>query len=134
LSSSEVIVTATTSATPVIPDDKELLKGKHFIGIGSYKPGMREYPDALFQLTEKVVVDTPHAFEESGDLAVPLEKGLLRKDQMLTLGKIISGGETFDTSATTFFKSVGMALFDLLTAEMIYNKAKEKGTGNEIEF
>ena len=134
VSSSEVIITATTSTSPVVPNDKELLKGKHFIGIGSYKPAMREYPDALFHLTDKVAVDTPHALEESGDLAVPLEKGLLRKDQIITLGKLINSGETFDTSGTTFFKSVGMALFDLLAANTIYNKAKEKETGIEIEF
>ena len=134
LASSEVIVTATTSETPVVPHDAELLKNRHFIGIGSYKPSMREYPDALFRLTEKVIVDTPHAHEETSDLAVPLKKGLLPKDRILTLGKLISGKETPDTSGTTFFKSVGMALFDLLTAETIYKKAREKQTGTEIEF
>ena len=35
---------------------------------------------------------------------------------------------------TTFFKSVGMALFDLLTAEKVYQKAIEKGKGTQIDF
>ncbi len=39
-----------------------------------------------------------------------------------------------EISGTTFFKSVGMALFDLLTAEKVYNKAIEKGIGTQVEF
>ena len=35
---------------------------------------------------------------------------------------------------TTWFKSVGMALFDIVVAQLIYNKAKEKGIGQEIEL
>ncbi|MCG4722905.1 hypothetical protein L0M81_13290, partial [Alistipes putredinis] len=49
---SEVIVTATTSYQPVIEEDKELLRGKHIIAIGSYKPDMRELPDTLLEIAD----------------------------------------------------------------------------------
>lgn len=39
---SEIIITATPAQSPVLPDDKELLKGKHVIAIGSYKLEMRD--------------------------------------------------------------------------------------------
>ena len=35
---SQLIVTATTSDTPVVPDELGLIMNKHFIGVGSYKP------------------------------------------------------------------------------------------------
>ncbi len=131
---SEVIITATTSETPVVPDKAELLEGKHFIGIGSYKPSMREFPDSLFSLIQEVVVDTPYAKEETGDLKLLLEQNLIEEDKICTLGKLINGAKTVNTKGTTFFKSVGMALFDLFIAKTVYEKAKEKKLGIEIEF
>jgi len=68
LENSQVVITATTSCEPVLPDDEQLLRGKHFIGIGSYKPAVREFPRALFSLVKAVFTDTDHALEESGDL------------------------------------------------------------------
>lgn len=134
VSVSEIIITATTSQTPVISNDPKLLKEKHFIGLGSFTPDMREFPDTLFSLTEKVIIDTDLASKESGDLKIPLANNLISESQLLRLGQLINGEKELDTSKTTFFKSVGMALFDLLTAETIYKKAKEKGLGTEVAF
>ena len=69
---SDLIIATTTSNTPVIDNDKDLLKGKIFIGVGSYKPGMREFPDALFYNVNQIFVDTPMALKESGDLQIPI--------------------------------------------------------------
>jgi ornithine cyclodeaminase len=131
---SEVIITATTSEAPVIPDDKDLLKGKHFIGIGSYKPSMREFPDNLFRLLDNAIIDTPFAMTESGDISVPIEKGLIKKEDIYTLGSLINKKVKINENVTTLFKSVGMALFDLVTARLIYRKALEKNIGTSVEF
>ena len=42
-----LIITATTAVSPVLPDDAELLQGRHFIGIGSYKPNQQELPTSV---------------------------------------------------------------------------------------
>jgi len=132
---SEVIITATNSLTPVLPDVKDLLKGKHIIGIGSYKPDMREFPEALFKLTQTIFIDTELAKKESGDLTVPLQKGWMDEKQVVPLGKLVTGEVNIDhSSQTTLFKSVGMALFDLLTADYIYKKAKQKKIGTEVDL
>ena len=131
---SEAIITATTSNTAVIPDDAILTDGKHFIGIGSYRPGMQEYPTGMISRIEQIIIDTPLALKESGDLAIPLSKGLIQKEQIHTLGKLITGKINIDESKTTFFKSVGMALFDLLTAETIYKNARKYKIGQEVIF
>jgi ornithine cyclodeaminase/alanine dehydrogenase-like protein (mu-crystallin family) len=136
LTESDVVITATTSLEPVLPDDPGLFLGKHVVGIGSYKPDMREFPRALYTHVRTMAVDTEYALVESGDVKVPLEKGWIRKDQIVTLGKIISGKipVTCGEKETTIFKSVGMALFDLMVSGFIYKRAVEKGIGREVVF
>jgi len=130
----QVVITATDSLEPVLPDNEELLAGKHFAGIGSYKPDMREFPRALFNLVETVFVDTEHALQESGDLIVPLRNNWIRPDQVMTLGRFLTGKKSGDElrEETTLFKSVGMALFDVCASKLIYDNAIQKGIGQQI--
>lgn len=134
LEQSEVIITATNSVKPVLPDDANLLLNKHIIAIGSYKPQMRELPDALFSLINHCFVDVRFALEESGDLIHPIEMGLLKQKQVIPLGSLIRGKVTADTNGTTLFKLVGMALFDLFTAKWFYEKARRLDAGENIYF
>ncbi|MHC4120429.1 MAG: ornithine cyclodeaminase family protein [Planctomycetota bacterium] len=134
LEQTQVVITATTSLEPVVPDDEKLLAGKHFVGIGSYKPDVREFPRALFDLVDRVYLDTEHALDESGDVIVPLKEGWLRRDQIATLGKLLcdDNAPPRKPGETTFFKSVGMALFDVCASKLIYENAIEKGLGQRI--
>lgn len=134
LERTQVVITATTSLNPVLPEDEELLGGKHFVGIGSYKPEVREFPRALFNLIDTVFIDTEHALEESGDIIVPLRNGWLRREQVSTLGRFLADGKSRSRAKeeTTFFKSVGMALFDVCASKLIYENAIQKGLGQEI--
>ncbi len=134
LEESQVVITATTSLEPVLPDKEELLAGKHFVGIGSYKPNMREFPKAIFNLLKTVFIDTDHALEESGDLIVPLRNNWIRQEQVMTLGRFLIENKPHDEvkEETTLFKSVGMALFDVCASKLIYEKAIQKGLGQKI--
>jgi len=134
LENTRVVITATTSAEPVLPDKEELLAGKHFVGIGSYKPDMREFPRALFNLLKYVFIDTDDALKESGDLIIPLQNNWVRKEQVMTLGRFLTENKRKDEirNETTLFKSVGMALFDVCASKLIYEKAVEKGLGQKI--
>jgi ornithine cyclodeaminase/alanine dehydrogenase-like protein (mu-crystallin family) len=132
----EVIITATTSKQPVIPNDPELLKGRHFVGIGSYKLNMREYPDALFKAVKQVYVDLDFAKEETGDLAYPLADELISDGEIISFGWFLRHEANKEGIANegTFFKTVGMALFDLVVAQHIFKRAKEKGIGQQIKL
>lgn len=134
VTASDVVITATTARAPVFPDDPELFKGRHCVAIGSFEPDVREYPDALLSVVEKVWVDIDFAKEESGELLVPLREGKLREDQIETLGHFILSGREPErgTYGTTFFKTVGMALFDLTTAQRAYGNAAQKGLGTRL--
>ncbi len=132
LTESQVIITATTASKPVFPERRELLEGRHFFAIGSYQPDVRELPEALFGLLDTVLIDTDHALAESGDLIVPLRNGWIEASQVMTLGRFLCD-EDRPKAATTLFKSVGMALFDVCAAKLVYDKAVQKGLGQEIK-
>ena len=130
----DLIITTTPSKTPVIPDDEKLVARKKFIGIGSYKPDMREFPESLFRSLQQLFVDTDHALHETGDLIDPLKNGWISKEQIITTGKLVLGEVKADLNRTNLFKSVGMALFDLVVSDYIYQKAREHGIGTEVEI
>jgi len=134
LEKSEVVITATTAGSPVLPNQWEKLKGKHFIGIGSYKENMREFPDELFKNISTILVDNEFAMEESGDLIHPLRDKIIEENQLRTFDDYILSQEDIKQyqNETTLFKSVGMALFDVVVSECIYNNAVEKGIGQKL--
>ena len=87
---SEIICTTTPSKEPVLPNDKEMLRGKCIIAIGSYTPDMREIPDAIWDLVERVYIELPYACEESGDLSQPLAEGRLKKEQTVLMSDYLA--------------------------------------------
>lgn len=136
LQHTQIVITATTSLGPVLPDEEELLAGKHFVGIGSYKPAVREFPRALYRLIKAVYIDTDHAVEESGDLIVPLQNEWIKLEQVMTLGRFLSENKNSDEARreTSLFKSVGMALFDVCASKLVYENAVRRGLGQQIEL
>lgn len=119
---SEIIITATNSTDPVFPDRKDLFEGKTFIGIGSYKPDCREYPDTFFRNLDQIFIDTIHGLKESGDLIYPLKNGVISKDFIYSIGSLVKGNISVSDAPSRFFKTVGNAIFDLYGAKLVYEK------------
>jgi ornithine cyclodeaminase/alanine dehydrogenase-like protein (mu-crystallin family) len=132
LSRTDVIVTATTSAEPVLPDDPALLAGRHFVAIGSYERHMRELPDAVFRLAGHLVLDSEFARHEVGEAVRPVELGALEDTDLFTIGELASGRRSVEVTGTTAFKSAGMALYDLYVAKALYEAARRRNIGQEV--
>ena len=122
---SSVIITATGSTQPVVPAAGGWWHGKTLIGIGSYKPDMREFPNEILTDVNRVYVDTLHGLEEAGDLLTPLKEGILKREQISPLSELICGNAVLE-KGTQFFKSVGMAAFDLYGAMLVYEKMTQR--------
>lgn len=120
---SSVIITATNSKYPVFPEDPDLFINKTFIGIGSYKPDCREYPDSFFRYTGQIFTDTLHGLKESGDLIYPLQKNLINRENIYSLGSLIKKDISLSDDSTRFFKTTGSAIFDLYAARLVYEKS-----------
>ncbi len=131
---SDIICTATPAEKPVLPEDKELLRGKCIVAVGSYKPEMREIPDVIFELVDAVYTELEYACEESGDLSQPLESGLLDMSRVKLMHELLESGKDADEQVkeTTYFKSVGMGLFDLCVATELAANATVKKIGQNI--
>jgi ornithine cyclodeaminase/alanine dehydrogenase-like protein (mu-crystallin family) len=128
---SDVVVTATTSTTPVF-DGAEVEPGAHVIAIGAYRPDSRELDSSLVSRASVFVDSRGAALEEAGDLLIPIGEGRLRADAIkaelseLVLGK--KKGRTSD-SEVTVFKSVGLAFEDNAAGWLAYRAAMKRGAG-----
>ncbi|MBQ7007230.1 MAG: ornithine cyclodeaminase family protein, partial [Oscillospiraceae bacterium] len=133
---SDIILTATTSNTPVYPDDETLFRGKTVVAIGSYKPDCRECPDALLRVCDNIYVDLDFAKEESGELLIPLKNGIITDSDVLQISDVLYDEKLkcHTPGETIFIKTVGMALFDVVCGNEIYKKAVENGIGTELDF
>ena len=134
LTGADVICTATTSATPVFADH-EVAAGTHINAIGSYKPHISEIPPETVARAHVVVDQVDAAWEEAGDLILPLQAGLIGTEHIRAeLGEIVAGtkpGRT-DPETVTFFKSVGIAIQDLAAASRVLANAERLGLGTEV--
>ena len=134
LRKTNVLIAATTSFEPVLPNDENLLKGKHFISIGSYKPAMQELPDAVYSLAGKLFIDSEFARIEVGDCIQPLKKKILLENNIHTIGKLLTHHQSVNVHQTTVYKSAGMAAFDLFVAAAMYEQALQSNSGTVVKF
>ena len=128
VSEADIICTVTNSVVPLFP--REILKkGVHINAIGSYAPNMQELPDDIFKGTSLFVDHRQSCFSESGDIIIPLSKELLPENSFKgEIGDVLTGkiaGRSFDEEIT-IFKSVGLAVQDLATANYAYKKARSE--------
>jgi alanine dehydrogenase len=131
----DILVTATPSREPVVK--KEWIKpGVHINAIGADAPGKEELdPDIL--KGSKIVVDSWEQASHSGEINVPLAKGLIKKEDIYgELGEIVSGKKPGREreEEITIFDSTGLAIQDLYTASLVYKEAKRKKIGKEIKI
>ena len=136
ISEADIIVTTTNASTPVFSET--LQKGVHINAVGSFRPSMQELPSHAIANATKVVVESKEAaLEETGDLQVPIKEGLFEaSDIHAELGQIISGEKAGreNDEEITIFKSVGLAVVDIIVAKYLYEKAVENGMGTMIQL
>lgn len=118
----DIISTATLSQQPLIHGD--LLKaGAHVDLIGGFTPFMREADDDVIRKSSIFVDTREGAIQESGDIMVPLQAGVISEsDIQADLYELCRGQHPGRQSEQeiTLFKSVGAACEDLAAAILVY--------------
>jgi alanine dehydrogenase len=106
---------------------KEWIKpGTHVNAIGADAPGKEELDPEILK-TAKIVVDNFAQASHSGEINVPLAKGIISKENIYAeLGEIIIGRKTGRESDNeiTVFDSTGLAIQDISCARLVYDKAR----------
>jgi ornithine cyclodeaminase len=118
------IVSCITGAEAPLVHGASLKPGTHLDLVGGFKPQMREVDDEAV-VRARVFVDTRKAAEEAGDLRGPIERGLLRSDDiradLFALCRGLAPGRGTDEEIT-LFKSVGTAVEDLAAAMLVWRR------------
>ncbi len=121
----DIVICATTSAIPLF-DGNALQPGTHITAIGTFVPEKREVDTTTLRRAHRIVVDSREAcLEEAGELIIP------NIQPHAELGEIINGekpGRQSDDEIT-FFKSVGIAVQDVVAASTLLAEAATKGLG-----
>jgi alanine dehydrogenase len=131
---SDLIVTATTAKEPIVTA-KWLQPGAHINAVGSHRPDSREL-DATTLARSNVFVDSRDAImAECGDVLLALEEKSITPGHVQTeIGEVLADtkpGRT-KTDEVTLYKSVGIAIQDVATADLVYHKALEKTLGTNV--
>ena len=135
VSGSDIVVTTTPSRKPLVKL-KWLKKGVHINAIGADAKGKQELEPAILKKA-KLVVDVWEQAAHSGEINVPVKKGLItKKDVYANIGEIVSGKKKGRTSQSeiTVFDSTGLAIQDVAIANLIYESAIKKKKGKRIKI
>lgn len=122
----DIVCTCTTSPTPVF-EGSLLSAGSHVNAVGAYTPQTRELDDVAIARARVVVETREVALAEAGDLLIPLGAGSIGPDHVVADLSEVVRGVTVRRSPedVTVFKSVGVAIEDLVVARAAVDRLRE---------
>lgn len=112
------VVTVATSATTPVLMGEWLSPGTHVNAVGATRPEWRELDDATLGRARIFVDSKEAAMRESGDI-------IAAGQVFAEIGDVITGARPGRTTAdeVTLFKSVGVAVEDMVSADLVYRAA-----------
>jgi alanine dehydrogenase len=131
----DIVITTTPSKKPLV-SDSWISEGTHINCIGADAPLKEELDPAILKRS-KIIVDDWEQASHSGEINVPLSKGVLSdKNIWAELGDVITGSKLGRTSNNeiTVFDSTGLAIQDAATVKLVYEKAISRKIGNHIKI
>jgi ornithine cyclodeaminase/alanine dehydrogenase-like protein (mu-crystallin family) len=132
----DIICTATSAAEPVLKGEW-LSAGAHLNVVGASTPKAREVDSAAMRRSRLFVDRRESTLSEAGDFLIPKQEGVIEDDHILAeLGEVLLGQKPGRTAPDeiTLFKSLGLAVEDLASAQYLYQQAVEKGIGTAVAF
>jgi 1-pyrroline-2-carboxylate reductase [NAD(P)H] len=118
----DIVVSATGSHEPVVQGDW-IKPGTHTDFIGNHHASKRECDTALVAKAKIYADSRDNCFREAGEILVPISEGVISEDAVVgELTEMCAGTTTLrqSDSEITLFKSIGMALSDLVGASCAY--------------
>jgi alanine dehydrogenase len=131
----DVVVTTTPSREPLVMSDM-ISQGTHISCIGADAVGKEELDPAILKRA-RIVVDDWEQASHSGEINVPLSRGLVTRENVWAeIGEVVAGLKKGrqGREEITVFVSTGLAIQDAMTAEIAYRGALQKGVGRPIKI
>ena len=132
----DIVVLATASRTPVI-EDVDIDPGTHIAAVGACRPDQREMPTGVLARARVYVDSRAAARLEAGDLLIPQQEGAFGDDHIIgELGGVVSGRVPgrLAKSDVTVFKSLGLAVEDVVAARLAVDRATAAGLGQLLKM
>ena len=130
----DLIVLATSSPTPVLRS-AWVGDGAHVVSVGACRPDQREMDPDLVARARLFVDSRAAALVEAGDVVLGVREGRFTDSHIAgEVGQVVLGRTPGRTGAgeVTIFKSLGMAVEDVVAADLVLSRAVEQGGGAEL--
>lgn len=120
-----IIVTTTPSKTPLLQAG-QIKKGTHITAVGSDTPEKQEVDSVILRDADVVVADSIPQCMERGEIFRAIQSGMLDKEKVRELGRVISGQEQGRTSGDqiTVADLTGVAVQDINIAAAVFEAHK----------
>lgn len=131
------IIVTTTSSREAILRREWIGDGVHINAVGSSIAAARELDGATMAAATLFIDRRESTLNESGDYLFALREGAIGADHIRAeIGDILIGKASARSSPEeiTLFKSLGLAVEDLASAEFLLAKATREGAGTWVEF
>ncbi len=132
----DIICTTTSSPEPVLMGEW-IAAGAHINAVGSSVPHTRELDTAAVVKSRLFADRRESTLNEAGDFLIPRKEGAVTDEHIQgEIGEIIIGKIAGRKSPdeVTLFKSLGLSVEDLGSAQHIYTQAIEKTIGTWVEL
>jgi ornithine cyclodeaminase len=132
----DLIVTATTAAEPILRRDW-LGPGTHLNVVGSSIPTTREVDTATMAAASLFVDRRESTLNEAGDYLFAMREGAIGPDHIRAeLGELLLGSKAGRRwpEEITLFKSLGLAVEDVASAEYLYRQAQIQQIGTWVDY
>ncbi len=132
----DVITTVTSAREPVIKR-AWIAPGTHINAVGSSTPEFRELDTATIADSALFVDRRESTVNEAGDYRLAEKEGAIGPDHIRAeIGEILIGSKSGRSTPEeiTLFRSLGLAIEDLVAAQHAYRRAIETGAGTRIPF
>ena len=131
VSDADVVAVVTAAREPVVMNEW-IRPGTHIMAVGACRPAHRELDGRLVARASVFVDSRAGALREAGDILIPIADGLF--DASHIIAELGERPARRSHDEITIFKSLGMAVEDLVAARLVYDRARAAGSGMEFEF
>ena len=130
------VITTTTPVREPLVKAEYIRRGTHINAFGADASGKEElYPEILKK--SRIVIDNWEQASHSGEINVPLSKGIItRRDIYGDIGEIVTGIKPARQSADqiTVFDSTGLSIQDIAVAAEVYKRLTSDKNANLERF
>jgi len=132
---SDILCTLTPSRKPIVKREW-ITAGTHINAVGADAEGKQELEFSILN-EAVVVVDDIRQASLSGEINVPIKKGIYTTDKVYgTIAELVLGKKKgrIENKSITVFDSTGIAIEDIAVAKFVFEKAVIKGTFQSVDL